>query len=246
MNMTNNTPKFNNKSNYVEYDKKSIDDILNEIGEIDVEEASSEILKWMANNVEEFIDNQKKIFKLDLTIDAEDGASETMPSIRKLQDLYRAMPNDPESADGSSIDNLDEAINSLSKKDLAFIDELQACREELDTVTSRVFDAMKANHELLRALFKRMIFYYELQGVSKGNLLLQELDGEVDINKFEYESFPVAVQVTEPKVEIHNPSDGSVTQKGGDVSYEYTIPEGFTIWLEIAFRPKQREISSLF
>ena len=226
-----------------QYGKKPIPQIIKESADINAQTAAKEILIWIANNVEQFIDNQKRMFKLDLIIDAE----ETMPEIRKLQNLYRAIPNDPvANIDGDlSVDNYNEVIANLSPEDRELIDNIQACRTHLDTVSNQVFEAMQSDQDLLEALFKRMGWYYELQGINQGELLLNELKGEVDIVKFEYECFPIAVQVTAPKIERMN-KDGTITKEGGEVANEYVIPEGFTIWLEIAFRSKSRDMSSLF
>jgi hypothetical protein len=72
-------------------------------------------------------------------------------------------------------------------------------------------------------LFKRMAYYYELKGISRGKLLIQELEGQVSIVKFEYEAFSVGVKVRDPK------KDTTIR--------EYVIPEGFTVWIEIVCNP---------
>jgi hypothetical protein len=213
------------------YDKKEIKDILAESKSINIEDGANEILTWIANNVEEFIDNQKKIFKLDLVLDAEDNVKETMPNIRKLQNLYRAIPEDPTS-EIESIDSLDNALDSLSTEDKKLLKDINDCRNELDNITKSIYEKMKTTEELLNAIFKRMIFYYEIKGVNNGILLLQELEGQVDIIKFEYESFPVSVKVSDTtKHEVVN---------------EYIIPEGFTVWIEIAFTNKKSKNLSMF
>jgi hypothetical protein len=228
----------------VQYEKKDIGDILNESELIDTEAAATEILIWIANNVEQFIDNQRKMFKLDLIIDAEDGATETMPCTRALQNLYRAIPDDPE-VEIESIDSLESAYANLSEKEKNRLDIIQNCRTTLDNVANAIQEDMRSNQEMLEALFKRMGFYYEMKGVNQGSLLVEELVGEVAINKFEYEAFPVGVNITNPVVEVHE-EDGSITESGGDVQTSYVIPEGFTVWLEIAFKAKQQQMGSLF
>lgn len=225
------------------YEKLPISTILEHSEKIDVALASKEVLTWIANNVEQFIDNQRRMFKLDLIIDAE----ETMAEIKKLQDLYRAIPNDPSSNVDVDLanDNYNDILASLPQEDQDLIEQIQGCRSKLDEVTEGVFKAMKSETDLLESLFKRMGFYYELQGINEGRLLLDELDGEVDVLKFEYESFPVAVQVNSPNLEILN-GDGTITKEGGEKVCEYVIPEGFTVWLEIAFKSRNREMTNLF
>ena len=228
----------------VEYEKKPIAEILKESELIDTEESAKEILIWIANNVEQFIDNQRKRFKLDLIIDAEDGATETMPCTRALQDLYRAIPEDPE-VEVESIGNLESFYDQLTESQKKHLEVIQDCRTALDNVANAIQEEMRSNQVMLEALFKRMGFFYEMKGVNQGNLLVEELVGEVAINKFEYEAFPVGVNVTAPVVEVHE-EDGSITKSGGDVQTSYVIPEGFTVWLEIAFKAKQQQMGSLF
>lgn len=218
------------------YEKKSIVQILNESEFIDVEKASTEVLQWVTNNVEEFIDNQKRIFKLDLIIDAEEGAEETMHETKKLQDLYRAIPEDPE-LDVEDADAVESMYDSLTDEQKEVLQQIQDCRDALDQVTSNVHDAILANTEKLNELFDRMGFYYEMKGVDRGTLLVQEMSGEVDILKFEYESFPVAV-----KVLVRKDMVGNLLPDEKVVFDEYMIPEGFTIWLEVAFKAVRQEI----
>lgn len=239
-----NPDDFEIVKNEVSYEKKTFQDITKESKEIDVEIAAREILIWAANNVEEFIDNQRKIFKLDLIIDAEDGATESMPAIRKLQDLYRAIPEDPE-LDIENLGDEDATYDQLTDTQKGEITKIQRCRAVLDTVTNDVYLCMKTNEDLRSELFKRMAFYYEMKGLSSGNLLIDALSGEVDVNKFEYEAFPVGVQVRSPIVERKG-VDGNLTKEGGKIINEYVIPEGFTLWLEIAFKAKNQQMGSMF
>jgi len=229
----------------INYEKMSIPEIIARSEKIDVTLASKEILTWIANNVEEFIDNQRRMFKLDLIVDAEEGSQETLPTVRALQNLYRAIPEDPVSVNNLDNCSFQSALDAMTEEDSAFMEKIQNCKSILDEVSANVYKAIKEEKELLQAIFKRMSFYYEIAGVSNGNLLLQELDGEVDVIKFEYEAFPVAVQVTSSKTEKIN-EDGTITCSGGEAISEYVIPEGFTVWIEIAFKAKQKMMSSLF
>jgi hypothetical protein len=95
-------------------------------------------LETLYETVQNFIDNQTKIFKLDLVLNNVEGMEET----RKLQDLYRAIPDDEET---------DEKI----------LEKAQKCRIILNEVTTKAFGYIKESHSLLEQLFDRMIFYYE-------------------------------------------------------------------------------------
>jgi len=217
------------------YEKKTIPEILSLSKEINLDLAAEEVLNWATNNVEYFIDSQIKTFKLDLVLD-----TELMPETKKLQDLYRAIPED-ESVVPKAIMDLDQndqkfkkAMNSPKIKK-AF-KEIQGCREELDKITDKIHKVMQKKKEIKEKLFQRMIFFYEMVGISNGRPLIMDLDGGIEILKFEYEAFPVGVRVRLSDSEVKG-LDGEITTIEGKTK-EYVIPEGFTVWIEIAYRPK--------
>ena len=227
----------------IEYDKKEISTILQESETINPETVASELVQWLINNVEQFIDNKKRIFKIDMIIDADDGQAATMPEAHKLQSLYRAIPEEPELSIGNATDLLD-ASKQLTEDEQKFVKKLLDCRATLDAVTSSVYSCMKSNTKMLDELFTRMSFYYEMKGVDRGNLLVEELHGEVDIVKFEYEAFNVGVKVLSPIVgESDNEEIDAVTGKSVK---QYIIPEGFTLWIEIAFKTQRQKMNSMF
>jgi len=216
------------------YTKKEIDEILNESKTVDPEVSAREILRWTIDNVESFIDNHKKIYKLDMIFDT----SDTMKESKKIQDLYRSIPGDE---DVIPKDIIEKAVNNESFELGDEYDEklkpLQDCRKSLDEITQKIYLAMKNNSEMLKELFDRMIFYYELKGVKDGTLLMQAMEGHVDILKFEYESFPVSVKVKSPKLAVRN-EQGEINEIAPSSEKEYVIPEGFALWIELAYKPK--------
>ena len=224
----------------IQYKKKPIKKILTEAQHIDVSKAANEILEWLEKNVEQFIDNQRKVFKLDLIIDAEDGKALTMPEMHKLQSLYRAIPDEPEL-------KISEALkNSYSKKQMTLFEDIRLCRDALDVVTSNIHTCMQSSIEALDKLFRRMAYYYEIKGINKGNFLTEELIGETDIVKFEYESFNVGVRVLSPIVNNSDIDGLEIDEATGKSVRQYTIPEGFALWIEIVFKSQKQQMNSLF
>lgn len=214
----------------LKYSKKDIKDILKEAKSINYNKMAEEILIWLTKNVENYISNQETKFKLDIILDNDCNTIEDMEELKKLQDLYRAIPDD----EFFRIDQTKakEKENFIVKNtEVLNLDEINKARETLDLITERTFIAMNNKVELLENLYKRMVFYYELKGVNKGQLLLQKLDGKVAILRFEYEPFSVGVKIRDPQKE--------------KVVKEYIIPEGFSIILEIAFS-QVKEPTSLF
>ena len=167
-----------------------------------------------------------KIFKIDLILEAEAGANETMPEVRKLQNLYRAIPEDNVVCVKSE---KDVKVSSRLAKNKN-VEKIMECRKILDSVSSQIHERMLSNQELLTHLFKRMAFYYEMKAFTKDGPLIQEQSGVVEVIKFEYEAFSVGVRVS--------------SKKG--ISDEYIIPEGFTVWVEISMKAKDDIPMSLF
>lgn len=198
--------QFNIQKENIVYEKKPIPQILKESGDIDTDTMSTEILTWMIKNVESYISNQTKVFKLDLILDNDSKSVEDLNEIKKLQDLYRAIPEDADEK------------------------ETQKVRKKLDKITENVKNKIISNNILLKALFSRMVYYYEMKGFNKGKMLLQKLEGSVSILKFEYDAFSVGVKVRSVTDNLENSNKEYTTVK------EYVIPEGFTLWIEIAFQ----------
>jgi len=254
------------------FQKRSLEEIVKDSATIDVSKVSEEILAWTINNVENFVDNELRTFKLGLSIDTAEGMFET----QRLQNLYRAIPDDPKSLermgfDGNGMKDNPVPTNVFNLEN--FLEESGNCRRILDEVVQKVYSNMKGNSGLLEQLFKRMVFYYEkvipnsenkrraleidnelrklvlekdsAQGeeakkeiqskivakIDEGVKLIKfsELQGAVDIMRFEYEAFDVGVKISD--------------KRSGEVAKEYVVPEGFVLWLQISFKSNQRQTS---
>jgi hypothetical protein len=220
----------------MQFEKKPIEEILELSQNVDTTKAAEEVLTWLTENVAHFIDNKEKEFRIDLVI--EENSGEKMENIKLLQDLYRAIPDDSEYVDSDKVEDL-MANGSL---DDVFEDEdfkkLVECREALDNLSFAIHDKMRES-EKLQDLYQAMIYYYEMIGINAGLPLLQDLSGEVDIVEFEYESFNIAVTTVEGMVDV---ADETATAKDKKVVQQYTIPEGFTMVVEIAFMDQSRSL----
>jgi len=209
----------------VPYEKKATKQIFKEAEQIRPEDVANEVLGWLISNVENYVENDVKMFKLDLVLDAEENAEEMMVQTRKLQDLFRAIPDDEYTEFGDTVESL------------------QGCRQMLNDMVEAAKAEMDKSEDKLEELAKRLIYYYEVKGISAGLPIIQEQQGIVDVLKFEYEAFNVGVQVLKGE-DVVDSDEGAVVQKGEkQVLKKYVIPEGFTVWIELAFRPKQRPLS---
>lgn len=181
--------------------------ITQESKEIDIKKISEEILIWLDKNVESFIDNQTKTFKIDMLIDSQE-MSESM----KMQSLYRKVT-------GAKLSD----------------DEYKECMAKLNAVTEKIHKNMRKRDDLLEKLFKKMVFYYEMVGVNNGKQLIKELTGAVDIINFEYEAFSVGVKIKDKGYVGEEGIDGN-NENNVKIRKQYEIPESFTIWVEISFK----------
>lgn len=203
-------PEFDPFEKDQEHNSLPTNEILTIASDISPTKIAEEILDWLIHNVEMYIDNQKRTYKLDMIIEDQDpeGGVE-MHETRKLQNLYHAVPEDK----------------------IGDLDETGDCLQKLHNITKQAKEIMQNDDEKLTQLFRRMIYYYEMQCIHKGRMITKNLEGEVAISNFEYEAFSVGVQLRD--------------HQSGETMKNYVVPEGFTVELEIAYRDID-DVSSLF
>jgi len=251
-----------------EVEKRPVESILEDSTAINTSLIADEIFAWLISNVENYVDNQTKLYKLDLIVN-----SSEMPETKRLQNLYGAIPDDA----ASDLDASDEVDKNT-------IDACEKCRRELDKITQDAFDEIKEHKDKLDELFTRMIFFYEkiilnpeskrkaikiddelkslilgkedapdeekkkiqeqivkLIQEAEASVKYEEYKGSVSVTKFEYEAFTVGVQLKATS----NPerdATGEIIEmlEEPEVVKDYIIPEGFVVWLEIGYKHKQR------
>jgi len=239
--------------------------IIEESKKIEPQKIAEEILEWLSNNVENYVDNKTKLYKIDLVID-----SNEMPMTKKLQDLYMSIPEDEEMVDGN--------VEIKDGESPFVFNEASGCRRKLDEITEKAYEEISGHTDELNRLFRRLIFFYEkiimnpenkrralqideslkslIEGkedatdedkvriqeevtklIEEGEKLVkwEEFEGAVSVTKFDYEAFSVGVKLSS------KPTDDEVRNgEESEVMKEYTIPEGFVVWMEINYRLKAR------
>lgn len=236
--------------------RNEITKIIEESKTIDIQMAAQEVLTWIINNVENFVDSHSKTYKLDLVLDTSEGLQE----IQKLQNLYRSIPED--------------SLTNDVEKETSEFEEVTNCRLLLDQQTTKILEAMRLNSGLLHDLFGRLIFYYEkmilnpenkrhalkideelkrlielkqmanedekkelqlkiVEQIKEGERLIkfEQFEGIVNILKLDYEAFDVGVEIKDEK---------KIVRKS------YVIPEGFTCWFELNYKHKALRPTTLF
>lgn len=220
----------------LEYEKMSIYDIIHESKNIDTKKAANEVIQWLVNSVPHYIDNKEKAFRIDLVID--EDSEEEMGSVKKLQDLYRAVPEDYESLTGEELEKIASNFEELGSLNVES-DKLEAivqCRRILDDVTEKVHEEIN-NSPKIEELFDAMIYFYEMIGINRGQPLLRKLKGGVAITEFQYEAFSVGVKVLQGFQSIDEDMNAKNDKK---VVNQYIIPEGFSLLLELSYRDLSR------
>jgi len=240
--------------------KKILSDIGRTAEMIDTSLIAQEVLTWLINNVESYVDNNTRVFKIDLALDSSEGLLET----QKLQSLYKVVPD-------SELED--------TKENEKLLEECRKCRTMLDGITAKCYDNIKNSKELLQQLFDRMIFYYEkvipnpdsrkqaleidkklktliqskenasdnekkviqskiVELVAEGEKLVKfdKLEGFVDFIEFLYDAFDVGVELKKGKLT----DDENEVQ---EVIKKYNISEGFTCGFELTYKNKQRPTS---
>jgi len=197
--------------NVTEFDEEFMrpsKEILAEAQELDIAIIGKQIIEWLEKNVSLYVDSHKKDYSIDLIIeekDPEDGVC--MSEVRKLNNLYRA------------IDDRE-------------VDEAVTCRMKLDDITDKVLNSIRHDKAGLWKVFEALAFFYELKCVYKGEMIVDELQGEVIIHNLLYEAFSVGVMVSDI-------TEGKPREK---IS-EYVVPEGFNIELEFIHKAIENPLS---
>jgi hypothetical protein len=104
-----------------------------------------------------------------------------------------------------------------------------------------VHEAIQNSEELLKELFGRMSFFYELKGFRDSKPIHSELEGYARVEYFAYEAMEVPVQVTRKTPELDE--QGNLVAMKEEVIKEITLPPGFALELELEFWAKPQPTS---
>lgn len=221
--MYNNTNIINTKkvinTNKEIMKKKTALEIIEMSKDINIGKASEEMLNWLIDNVDNYIDNKETIFSLYFPVDKTN--LENMDQVFNLGSLYQNFENNK-------------------------IKEERECIKKLDDIVELIKKEMASNKNLLEKLFKKLVYYYEMIGFSlKTGPVIQDMDGYIVINKFFYE--PIGMDLTVTKRYQKKTADGTLemTNKKPEIVKKEHIPEGFVVEIEIK-KWAQQKIVSMF
>ena len=184
---------------------------------IDIKKASEEMLGWLIDNVEQYIDNKETVFSLYFPVDKVN--LDKMNQIFNLGSLYQNFENEK-------------------------IKEERECIKELDDVVELIKKEMVDNKDLLEKLFKKLVYYYEMIGFNiKTGPVIQDMDGYIIIKKFFYEPIGMDLTVTKRYNKMNTDGTLSAADKEPEIIKKEHIPEGFVVEIEIKKWPKQKIVS---
>lgn len=206
-------------------DLAKMDEVIARSHEIDATKVSAEILDWLINNVDEYIDNSDTIHRIYFKPDVIAENTEA----GKLQALFMGIP------------------------DTGHPKEME-CIAALEAVVSKAKEAMDGDSDRLKRLFDKMVFFYDTKFTSvNGKLtpLTMKMDGEITIHEFLFDTVSQKVQVvrknvalTRDQIKVGNVVDQvkkAVAQ--GDYSQEVIEidqPQGYSVELEITCWPESK------
>jgi hypothetical protein len=201
-------------------------EIITEAKKIDTEKVAKEILNWLIENVENYIENHTGTYLIDLILDKTSTSVINMEETKKLQSLYDSLLS---LTDSLNINNKITLNQEYKEFDLSNNSQQLSASNILDTVVAEAHKKMKYQNDLSKKLFERMAYYYEFSGFFNGTLLIKKLSGGINITKFTYDTFSVNVKVRDVLT--------------NNITKEYQIPEGFSLRLDIAFSPESTPTS---
>lgn len=256
-----------NQQTPIDLSLEHINLIENHIRKIDHKEIAKEIVSWLIRNVENYIDNTTNYYKIDIVLE-----NEELPETYKTQKLYRECGNlydalmESEKKSKNKLDKIEKCRKMLNEiTEQAFFSIKENKEQLVDLFKRMVFfyekiipnpeakkRAFEIDAELKELVEKKERANTELEKsqvqdqiikkIDEGVALVKftELDGAVDITKFEYEAFNVDVAIKK----TNRNEDGE--EKSSELVKGYTIPEGFTVWMEISQRPKLKRPTAMF
>jgi len=214
----------------------NIKDLEATVKKIDAAELASEFCKWLIDNVEQYIDNHKTKFILNISpIEVGD-----MPVSEQVENLYRQLDGEKVEVSISRGEELD--WDSLDSETRSAVEDETAKLVILHELVERAYKIMVDDKVGMEKLFKALAYYYELVGFRDGIKIEKELDGCVNITAFHYEAISVPVEI-KGKTPIFNDDGEVIGVEPCEATKTYMIPPSFAIDFDIEMFDKQVQTS---
>lgn len=173
----------------------------------DKNKMAEELLQWLIDGVEEYIDNSETVFSVYFPVNSE--VIKNMPITNEFGNMY---------------------IKSRESKAKNCEEVMKGFTDALEEVKS----LMSNNEEMLGQLFKRMIWYYEMVGFHKlKGPIIQEMEGYVVVNKLDFELIGIDICITKKMNRVDKNGELVASDKELEIVKQEHIPEGFSLEIEI-------------
>jgi len=201
-----------------------MDEIVIDAGKIDPAKVAVEVLQWLTDHIEDYIDNAETIYRIYFRPEAISELSEA----GKLQALYHAIP------------------------DTGHEKEVE-CIDALHNVTAKVKEAMDTDELRLAALFQRLVSFYDMKvgrdAVGNPMPIITPMDGSITLHEFIFDTFSQTTKTTQKFVQMTREEMQApdaverVKSKRDAGQYQEVVteteqPEGFALEMEISYWPR--------
>jgi hypothetical protein len=206
---------------------KSFEDFKAEVDVLSHEDLATEVVDWMINNVESYIDNHETVFRLALNV----GSEEAMPVAYKIEQLFIEL------AETFVFDDV-ESLEELTEGQEAMLEEETQRSVYLHKFIDKAHSYMQESEEHMNRLFEKLKYYYELVGFRKGQPVMKSLVGTVKVTTFLYEPVEIEVTITPktPIVDENGKTTGEMEEGEPEVR---NMPAGYAVEIVLDLRDEK-------
>jgi hypothetical protein len=184
---------------------------LKACNEIDRAAVAAEVMKWLVEMVNDYVDNSDTSYQIYFCGDT----LELLPQMGALKKLYD--------------DRLGEEGKLTEEEEIESINEFEK-------IISEVTLALRGEKDKLRELYEKLVFFYDTKIVTDGKSIIpvtEKMEGYIEINDFIFDPFPMGVKVK--KKIIKQDKSGKELSRTEEVVKEITIDPGFCVQFELVY-----------
>ena len=181
---------------------------------VDKEAVASEVMKWLIEMVNDYIDNSDTSYQIYFVGDT----LSLLPQMGSLKKLY----DDRLRTDGEP--------NGLTEE------EEEVSIEAFEKVISGITECLRKDEPKLRELFDKLIFFYDTKIVTDGKSIIpltEKMEGYVEIINFLFDPFPMGVKVKKKTITVDK--EGKELDRKEEVVKEITIEPGFCVQFDLVY-----------
>ncbi len=186
-------------------------DFFDSCEKIDRGAVATEVMKWLIEMVNDYIDNADTSYQIYFVGDT----LELLPNMGGLKKLY----DDRLGTDGKLTE--EEEIKSI---------------DAFEKVISDITDILRKDEKGLKELFDKLIFFYDTKIVTDGKSIIpltEKMEGYIEIINFLFDPFPMGVKVKKKILTVDKA--GNEVGRTEEIVKEITIEPGFCVQFELVY-----------